>query len=566
LKRIGVLNFTRMGDLIQCGPLLDGLRQQESESELTLIVLENFAETAQRLPMVDEVITFPLDRFIPHLDAQRISLTDLYAGLSDFVALLKDRRFDRFYNLAHSRLSAAMTWLLHAPDTHGLTYDETGHLLITHPWINYYYYVTLNRTWNPFNLVEMYLPISPVAPQQPSLTFRVLSGDEEKAESLLSSRRRENDPLIAFQMGAAEERRRWPVTAFAELAKQLISSCNAQIVLLGNAEEKELSRAFVQIVDADRTLDLIGKTTVGTLAAVLKQCQVLVSNDTGTIHLAAATKTPTVGVFLGPAAVKDTGPYGDGHLLLEAHLPCAPCSYHATCSHCVCHEAIRPSDVMAAVACQLKKRSLGSRSWDWSRLHIHRTQVSPDGQLRLLPLMRVPLERETLMYSLYRVFWPLLLRDRKVASIPAGPLWTSEMTFLNEFYELCDSSALLTYEDEEAIASYENLASRVEPIVKTLSRELRTSQPSVSRLREMTLDLAHCDTALAEMEEKFPTWAPLAQFVRVLRGNVPDESPAGLAAACEDVYGTLIRGSKLLKSLWNEVTAKRAEAREVLHA
>ena len=142
-----------MGDLIQCGPLLDSLREKDSEARLTLIVLENFRETARRLPMVDEVIAFPLDRFVPHLDHRQISLPDLYVELADFASSLRAKGFDRFYNLAHTRLSAALTWLTHVHTTYGLTYDSTGHLLVTHSWINYYFCVTMDRKWNPFNLV-----------------------------------------------------------------------------------------------------------------------------------------------------------------------------------------------------------------------------------------------------------------------------------------------------------------------------------------------------------------------------------------------------------------------------
>jgi len=567
VTRVGILNFTRMGDLIQCGPFLEGLRENTPEPHLTLIVLENFVDTARRLPMVDEVISFPLNRFVPHLDSQRISLAELYAGLQDFATLLQNRHFDTFYNLAHTRLSAALTWLLHVPASHGLTYDSSGHLLVTHPWMNYYFYVTLDRTWNPFNLVEMYLPIAPAIPSHPQLRFRILPTDETDAINLLSEAGvRANSPRIAFQMGAADEQRRWPVSAFAELARQLIRAHSAQILLLGTAEEERFSQTLLHTVCSNPIFDLAGKTSIGTLAAVLKRCQVLVSNDTGTIHLAAAMETPTVGIYLGPAAAKDTGPYGEGHLIFEPQLPCGPCSYHTRCAHCACHEVIQPSDVAHAVAHQLSKSYRALPTWSEANWHLCRTQLTGFGQLRLIPWTKRPLDRKNLFLSLYRVFWPLLLGDGRFASMPLREIWSSEINSLTDGYEFCDPKALLTEEDEQAIDGYRKIAAQAEMAIRVLTRELRSQRPSLSEVKEMTLTLARCDAALLHIEETFPAWTPLAQFIRVLRGNVPDESPAGLAAACRDVYGTLIRGSDMLTWLWDKMTSTSVIEKEVAHA
>jgi ADP-heptose:LPS heptosyltransferase len=557
-----------MGDLIQCGPLLDNLRAKAMNSHLTLIVLENFSETARRLPMVDDVIAFPLDRFVPELEQHRISLANLYVELADFAAFLREKHFDDFYNLAHTRLSAALTWLLHVPSTHGLTYDSSGHLLVSHPWINYYFYVTLDRTWNPFNLVEMYLPIADSATPCPSLSFRLLPEDEREAANLLDHQGRETSgPVIAFQTGAADERRRWPISAFITLARQLIAIYGARIVLLGTAEDAERNRKLSVKVGGESVLDLTAKTSIGALAAVLKRCAVLISNDTGTIHLAAAMKTPTVGIYVGPAAAKDTGPYGDDHLTLEARLRCSPCSYRVNCAHCVCHDAITPGDVAAAVALQLEREGNDfSPSWDGSRIRIQRSHVMQDGQLRLVPLSKFRLNRQTLFYSLYRIFWSLLLRNRQFRITTPAANWNAEALFLNEHYEFSDPPALLTRQDADAIALYENIASRANSALSVLNRELTSARPSLNHLREMTLELARCDVQLTQIEQDYPEWAPLAQFIRVLRGNVPDDSLQGLAAASRDIYGTLIRGSELLRGLWNEVTSPKLLEAQKIHA
>ena len=567
MNHIGVLNFTRMGDLIQCGPLLERLRQFSPETKLTLIVLENFVETAQRLPMVDDVISFPLDRFVPRLDQRHMSLADLYVALDDFASSLREQHFNSFYNLAHTPLSAALTWLVHSTQTFGMTYDASGHILVTHPWINYYFYVTLNRTYNPFNLVEMYLPIADVPKSEPSLSFRISPEDEREASHLLQRVEEETAPTIAFQMGAADTRRQWPVEAFTALARQLIEKHSARIVVLGTNDDKKLSRKLISSVDSNSILDLTGKTSLGSLAAVLKHCRVLVSNDTGTIHLAAAVKTRTVGIYLGPAAAKDTAPYGDGHLLLEPQISCAPCAYRSRCVNPVCHETIHPPDVAAAVRWQIEGEiSSPLLQYDSNRLKIHRTQVTGDGALRLIPLEKLPLNRKSFFTSLYRVFWPLLLGNSHVHASSPAEAWAAEIEFLSQYYTASDAAAVLTHHDAEAITTYENIARRAENVTTVLQRELSSAQPSLSRLKEAALEIARCDLQLLHVEEDFPEWAPLAQYLRVVKGNVPDDSPAGIAMACREIYGTLTRGSHLLRSLWNDVTATRARKIETIHA
>ena len=96
-------------------------------------------------------------------------------------------------------------------------------------------------------------------------------------------------------------------------------------------------------------MNLAGRTGVGELAGVLKRCRVLVTNDTGTQHVAAAVGTPVVVVSVGPVFFRETGPYGEGHLVFQARMPCAPCSFHVTCTKPVCKEKIRAEFVYKAL-------------------------------------------------------------------------------------------------------------------------------------------------------------------------------------------------------------------------
>jgi hypothetical protein len=95
----------------------------------------------------------------------------------------------------------------------------------------------------------------------------------------------------------------------------------------------------------------MGRTNLEELAAVLAGLDLLVTADTGPMHLAAALKTPVLALFFGPAYGPETGPYGPGHLIYQAAAPCAPCRENSACRHRQCLELPEPG--LAAGAARL---------------------------------------------------------------------------------------------------------------------------------------------------------------------------------------------------------------------
>jgi hypothetical protein len=116
------------------------------------------------------------------------------------------------------------------------------------------------------------------------------------------------------------------VAAFVRAGRVLWSEDGRMPVLLGTASEGHLAREFLEEADYP-CVDLTGQTDLQTLAAVLTRMDLLLTNDTGTMHLAAGLGVPVAAVFLATAQPFDTGPYLEGSLSLEPDLPCHPCSF-----------------------------------------------------------------------------------------------------------------------------------------------------------------------------------------------------------------------------------------------
>lgn len=142
---------------------------------------------------------------------------------------------------------------------------------------------------------------APVGDSRPE--FRVTPGDEAHADALLGT---DEGPLVAMHLGAKDPIRRWPARRFASLGEALRAHYGARLVLTGTAAEGELA-AQVQQTLREPALDLTGRTDLGAFAAVISRANLLVSNDTGASHLAAAMGVPSV-VLFGPSRPGEFAP------------------------------------------------------------------------------------------------------------------------------------------------------------------------------------------------------------------------------------------------------------------
>jgi len=102
--------------------------------------------------------------------------------------------------------------------------------------------------------------------------------------------------LIAIHSGASDPAKRWPESCFAELIDILIDRYAAKIVMIGASDVSDIANKIISLAKG-KVIDLTGKTTVGQLAALLMRCDLLVSNDSGPVHVAVGVDTPAVSIF-----------------------------------------------------------------------------------------------------------------------------------------------------------------------------------------------------------------------------------------------------------------------------
>lgn len=155
-------------------------------------------------------------------------------------------------------------------------------------------------------------------------------------------------PLVAINPVAQWETKLWYNDRFAELADRLADEFGARVFFTGGPEDRETTDDIMRQMKHG-ALNLAGKTDLKTLAAIYGKADLLVTTDTGPMHLGAAMNLPTVALF-GPTAPWRTGPFGPDHRVIRKGLPCSPCFKRDCPTRRVCMAEIGVEDVMDRIS------------------------------------------------------------------------------------------------------------------------------------------------------------------------------------------------------------------------
>lgn len=174
----------------------------------------------------------------------------------------------------------------------------------------------------------------------------------EAIAKFLSPMKYHGTPLIAVHCGGHYFiRKRWPLENFIKLAQYIQTKTKLQVVLVGGREDIENSLTIQKAVP--QVINVVGRFKLAETAVLLKYCRLYLGNDSGPLHLAAAMRTPTLGLF-GPTAPSQFYPYPPpNHTFIHKKLSCSPCYKFGgslwqqipKCSRAYCMEAITPEEV-----------------------------------------------------------------------------------------------------------------------------------------------------------------------------------------------------------------------------
>jgi len=544
IRNILILNMTRMGDLIQSTPAISGLRKQYPSSHITLLVTSVFSDFSKRIPYIDEIVTFDIDQFEDKDQLNGIFWIRLYKYIETLLNSLKVQKYDLLINLSHSKLSALMISYLKIINIRGFSCNATGDRVTQDPWMQYFGIEPFNRVVNPFNLVEIFTRSTGSSPEDNPITIRQDCGANDSITEIISQHNIEDeDFLIGIQAGSSIKGRRWSTRAFAELADGLVENHCAKIILFGVASEKALAEEIISFARyKDKLIDLTGKTSIGQLLTLVKRCNYLVTNDTGTMHIAAVVGTPIIGLFFAHAHPFETGPYSPGHLIFQARISCAPCSYGVECNDTVCVRKVLPDHLLSMIRIHEKdgKWTLPESMLGLDEVNIYNTHVGEDRRLRLRPLIKYPLGINDIFREIYADHWLDSLGVIKLYdSIPFNTL----KNFLNDYdcRDVNNLSQLIT-ERISKLIDLKNLANQgiftVKEIIQLCSDKKLTE---IVRLKVLAEKVQLVDEKITLIGLTYLELKPITDMFNKRKENFQGNDPARLAIDTRKCYEHLLK-------------------------
>lgn len=533
-RRILIVNLTRLGDLLQTSPTVAGLRALHPDAEITLLAEKNFAEVCEAIPGVDRVHRIDLDHLGHLLLAGGSRVGEAFHFVRNTVAELRAGRFDLALNFSSSRMSAVLLGLLDIPDVRGWSMTSDGFRAIQTPWARLFATLCLNRRVAGFNLVDCYRGVAGcLSTATPGLSFTVSDAARARVATRLDAAGiAAGARVIALQLGASRAVRRWPIESFARLAHELAGD-GKRIVLVGGGGERALAAELLQACGSCATplVDLCGQTSIQELGALLERCALLVTGDTGPMHMAAATRTPIVGLFFGPALPFDTGPYGTDHVVLHAGVSCAPCDHAVHCLDPFCRRTITAELVASVVRARLAA--------DWSSLAEIGTALAARAPVRLYrtgfdarglfdcPVLGTVLARpEDELRRAYRATWLTLLEG-----VPLPGARSTGLVDVAPFAALAELARLGT-----------ELTARLDRLVIDAAR-------SLDAVQRVGREIEVLDRAIGEHGRVHPDVAVLTQMFAFEKETMPGEDLAGLTKESARLYRDLCRSADCMQAL-----------------
>ncbi|MGH7216332.1 MAG: lipopolysaccharide heptosyltransferase II [Nitrospiraceae bacterium] len=315
VKRILVRGPNWLGDAVMCEPTLRGLRSLFPEAQIALLVKPYVAEVFAGHPALTRMLTY---------DGK-----GRHAGLYGKWVLagqLRRQDFDLAILFQNAFEAALLSFLAGVPRRFGYATDGRS-LLLSDP-------VAVPDRRSPPHLVRYYWDLlKPLGltgdPAAPKLV--VFPEEEQAMEArFVKGGLTASDVVVGINPGSTGGRaKRWLPERFAEAADRLCRTIResrgqqASVVILGGKEEEELGQEIAARLSS-RSLVLSGATTIRELMAALKRCEVLLTNDSGPMHVATALQVPVVGIF-GSTDWRKTAPFGNADGLVRQPVDCAPC-------------------------------------------------------------------------------------------------------------------------------------------------------------------------------------------------------------------------------------------------
>ena len=318
-----------LGDAVMAAPAVYAFAARQPAGSVALLGIPASLSVYQHAPLPLRLLEY--DRRGRHAGA---------LGFTQMAFALRRESFDRGYLLTNSFSSAWLFWAAGIKERIGASI-HARRLLLTR---------AIQFPDTAVHQAQRYFYLLNDTTTEPLVPEIFIQDDERtRARERLVACRNAGRPVIGMAVGAAYGgAKRWPLERYAELARRCVREGKTQVLLFGSIDERESAQSVADAAGTD-CVNLAGSTSLRELFALVERCAVLVTNDSGVMHVATAVRTPVVALF-GPTDRRDTGPLGDRIHLLDKQIFCAPCRLReCPYSHHACMRNITVDEVMQVI-------------------------------------------------------------------------------------------------------------------------------------------------------------------------------------------------------------------------
>ncbi|MFV0442944.1 MAG: glycosyltransferase family 9 protein [Planctomycetaceae bacterium] len=332
-RRVCLIKPSALGDIVQTLPVLSALRRLWPEAHIAWVVKNCFADLLTDHPELDEVIGF----------TPRTMSGMFLRETRHLWRALREDPFDVAIDLQGLLRSGYMAWASGAPrrigfscGREGSTWCYTDQLEVPPTDMP-----VMQRYWK---VVRAFGGSNDIPPAQ----LGVLPEHRLWAARQILSR---DQPLLAIHPGAGWQTKRWPARHFLRIAQLAAEHHDATILLIGGPDCRAAADEIVAGFGGP-IIDLCGRTTLRQLAALCEQADVVLSGDSGPMHLAAAVGTRVVSIFTCTNTIRHA-PHGQEESVIASQVACAA-SHRKLCSHMLCMDELTPFRVWPKLSAELQ--------------------------------------------------------------------------------------------------------------------------------------------------------------------------------------------------------------------
>jgi ADP-heptose:LPS heptosyltransferase len=491
-KVIGIIQITRIGDILQTYIAAKALKKQRPEVRIVLVARKQFVT-----PLKD-IISDGFDKIYP-LDYQAIfkapqnGLEGARAELKSYLSELSEEDMSVLVNLSFGKTSSYLSRLIKAKFKLGPHYKNTPDLEITDYWSQYVYSNVMGGPLCPFNLVDIYKSILGVEP----------SSSEEHGASTTNTEAK-NIYLHPF---ASHSKKVWKTSKWIEFCYKLLKdNADKNVFIVGSKADSEQAQTITEnpllSEFSSRIHSLTGKTTINELFERLKtDCQLFVGHDSMVGHLASVAGVKTLTISVGPTRPAETTPYGENNYNISSRNEHTGISYTAIntlAQELIDHGCLRENfhkDI--------------SNSFRLNTADIYSSYFSGNGIQRLRLESTNPPSLQEIFRSYYRIAWYFLFTSQEEKG--AYPKLTQNT-----------HEQLLNY--MPGIQHLYELSEFGKKYSKYILQELSSDNPNMQSIKEFGQKIDEIDGLTGLIKTNYPMLAPIVDYFSVVKSNLAGEN------------------------------------------